>query len=153
MIREEIKQKIIESGQSYAQFSKKLGMAASNFNAWINGARTLPYSTFIKMLNLLNLSVGSKAVGFSYIPADDMPEILYMQMKSTGIKICDISRQTGVDPSVLSAFLTGARRMSTNNVEKVMAVLGLGIVRCTSSVKETVQGMNSSHKSLQQIQL
>lgn len=138
MVREEIKQKIHETGISNARVSKKLGMAASNFNAWINGARTLPYPTFIKMLNLLGLSVGPKAVGFSYMTADDLPEIFYMQMKQTGIKICDISRQTGIDPSVLSAYLTGARRMSTNNVEKTMEVLGLGIVRCTATMVEAI---------------
>lgn len=138
MVREQIKQKINESGLSHSQFSKKLGMAASNFNAWINGARTLPFPTFIKMLNLLGLSVGPKAVGFSYIPPDDLPEIFYMQMRQSGVKICDIARQTGIDPSVLSAFLTGARRMSTNNVEKTMDVLGLGIVRCTTSMVEAL---------------
>lgn len=138
MLREEIKQKIHESGKSHSRFSKELGMAASNFNAWINGARTLPYPTFIKMLNLLGLSVGPKAVGFSYMTADDLPEIFYMQMKQTGIKICDIARKTGIDPSVLSAYLTGARRMSTANVEKTMEVLGLGIVRCTATMVEAI---------------
>lgn len=138
MVREEIKKTISEKGMSHSQFSQKLGMAPSNFNAWMNGARTLPYPTFIKMLNLLGLSIGPKAVGFSYIPADDIQEIFYMQMRQTGIKICDIARQTGIDPSVLSAFLTGARRMSTNNVEKAMDVLGLSIVRCTASMVEAV---------------
>lgn len=59
-------------------------------------------------------------------------------MRQTGIKICDIARQIGIDPSVLSAFLTGARRMSTNNIEKAMEVLGLGIVRCTTSAVSAV---------------
>lgn len=87
---------------------------------------------------MLGLSVGPKSVGFSYISADELPEIFYMQMRQTGIKICDIARQTGIDPSVLSAFLTGARRMSTNNIEKAMEVLGLGIVRCTTSAVSAV---------------
>lgn len=138
MVREKIKQAINDSGVSHSQFSRKLGMCPTNFNAWINGARTLPFPTFIKALNMLGLSVGPKAVGFSYIPADDLQEIFYMQMRQTGIKICDIARQTGIDPSVLSAFLTGARRMSTNNVEKAMEVLGLEIVRCTTSTVEAV---------------
>lgn len=138
MVREKIRQAISESGMSHSQFSRELGMCSTNFNAWINGARTLPFPFFIKALNMLGLSVGPKSVGFSYIPADDLPEIFYMQMRQTGIKICDIARQTGIDPSVLSAFLTGARRMSTNNIEKAMEVLGLGIVRCTTSAVSVV---------------
>lgn len=138
MVREKIRQAINDSGMSHSQFSRKLGMCPTNFNAWINGARTLPFHSFINALNLLGLSVGPTSVDFSYIPADELPEIFYMQMRQTGIKICDIARRTGIDPSVLSAFLTGARRMSTNNVEKTMEVLGLGIVRCTKSAVSSV---------------
>lgn len=133
MVREKIKQAIAERGMSYSRISRELGMCPTNFTAWMNGIRTLPFSSFIKTLNILGLSIGPKAVGFSYIPADDIQEIFYMQMRQTGIKICDICRQTGIDPSVMSAFLTGARRMSTNNIEKAMEVLGLAIVRCTTS--------------------
>lgn len=139
MIREEIKKALDEEGISHSEMSRQLGMFQSNFNSWLSGVRTIPYPAFLKMLNILGLSIGPKAVGFSYIPADDLPEIFFMQMRQTGIKICDIARQTGIDPSVLSAYLTGARRMSTNNIEKTMEVLGLGIVRCTSAKTVAVE--------------
>lgn len=135
MVREKIRNAIIESGKSQGKFCSELGIASSNFNAWLNGNRTLPYPSLVKVLLHLGLSVGPKSVGFSYLPANELPEVFLQQMSHICMRVKDVSSATGIDPSVLSSFLTGARRMSTNNVEKAMNCLNLDIVTCTSTVK------------------
>ena len=138
MVRESIRQAIEDKGMSQSRFARQLGMEASNFNAWLNGQRPLPYGTFIRTMNMLGLSVGPASVGFAYLPCEELPEIFLQQMRQTGIKVCNIVQATGIAQSVVSSFLTGARRMSTNNVEKTMEVLGLGIVRCTTTTAEAI---------------
>ena len=57
MVRESIRQAIEGKGMSQSRFARQLGMEASNFNAWLNGQRPLPYGTFIRTMNMLGLSV------------------------------------------------------------------------------------------------
>lgn len=104
-------------------------MATPNFNAFLKGSRTLPYPKFVKVLEELSLTIGPKALGASIMPPTELPEIIRQGIDSAGLKIREVANQAEIDVSCLSAFLNGSRTTPIRNVEKLMIVLGLDIVR------------------------
>ena len=47
MIRKALKQKMTDSDMIQKEFSTYLGIAPSNFNAFLNGTRSLPYGMYL----------------------------------------------------------------------------------------------------------
>lgn len=128
MIRKALKQKMTDSNMTQKEFSSYLGIAPSNFNAFLNGTRSLPYSTLIKAMEKLNLSIGTQGAKVASLPPTELPEIFKSHAAVSGLKIKDIADRTGVDSTCLTSFFNGYRTLPVKNLEKVMTLLHLDVV-------------------------
>lgn len=128
MIRKALRQKMKDSGMTQREFCKYLGVATSNFNAFLNGTRSLPYGTLIKALDKLGLSIGTQGARVASLPPTELPEIFKSHAAVSGLKIKDIADKTGVDNTCLTSFFNGYRTMQVKNLEKVMTLLHLDVV-------------------------
>lgn len=128
MIRTTIKEKIEASGMTQGEFSKAIGVALSNFNAFLNGSRSLPYGKLIMTFEKLNLSIGRKGAKMAPLPPTELPMIFKSHASVSGMKIREIADRAGVDNTCLTSFFNGYRNMPVKNLEKVMAVLNLDLV-------------------------
>lgn len=128
MIRKALKQKMTDSEMTQKEFSAYLGIAPSNFNAFLNGTRSLPYGTLIKALDKLNLSVGRQGARVASLPPTELSEIFKSHAAVSGMKIKEIAEKAGVDNTCLTSFFNGYRTMPVKNLEKVMEILKLDVV-------------------------
>lgn len=129
MVREKIRTAIDESDWSQHTFSAKIGMATPNFNAFLKGNRSLPYPKLVKALDELELTIGPKKSGASILPPSELPEIFRQGIDSLGLKIREVAEQCGMDVACLSTFLNGSRSTPIRNIEKLMVLLDLEIVK------------------------
>jgi hypothetical protein len=129
MVRERIRMAIDASDFSQHQFSEKIGVATPNLNAFLKGARSLPYPKLVKALDELALTIGPRSAGASIMPPSEMPEIFRQNIDNAGMKIKDVAEQTGIDIACLSTFLNGSRTTPIRNIEKLMKHLDLDLVR------------------------
>lgn len=129
MVREQIRIAIEQSDWTQSAFSKEVGVAPSNLNAFLNGARTLPYDKLVAALDSLSLTIGAKSQGASIFSASELPEIFRIAMDDKGYNSKDVVDKTGLNESCFSTFLNGQRKMPLRNIEKVMDCLGLGVVK------------------------
>ncbi len=129
MVRERIRIAIEESEWSQHSFSNRIGIATPNLNAFLKGTRSLPYPKFVKALDELALTIGSKKSGASILPPSELPEIVRQSIDLTGFKIREVAEKTGIDIACLSTFLNGSRTTPIRNIEKLMEVLDLDVVR------------------------
>jgi ribosome-binding protein aMBF1 (putative translation factor) len=129
MVRERIRTAIENSNWSQHTFSAKIGIATPNFNAFLKGTRPLPYPKFIKTLDELALTIGPKSSGASIIPPSEMPEIFRQQIELSGYKIMEVAQKAEIDLACLSTFLNGSRTTPIRNIEKLMRVLNLDLVK------------------------
>lgn len=137
MIRKAIRQKLAALGIKQTEFSKVIGVASSNFNAFLTGNRTLSYPKVVKALDELGLSVGVKAAGRASLPSSELPEILKSHFAVSGMKLKDVAESTDIDDTCLTAFFNGYRTMPVKNIEKVMALLNLDVVEYINPKKKT----------------
>lgn len=137
MIRKAIRQKLEDTGTRQTAFCKVIGVAASNFNAFLNGSRTLSYPKLIKALEELGLSVGLKAAGRAVLPPSELPEIFKSYYSVSGMKVKEVAEKTNIDNTCLTAFFNGYRTMSIRNIEKVMALFHLDVVEYINPKKKT----------------
>lgn len=129
MVREKIRTAIETSDWSQHTFSAKIGIATPNLNAFLKGTRSLPYPKFVKALDELALTIGPKNQGASILPPSELPEIFRLGIESAGLKIKEVSEQTGIDLACLSTFINGNRTTPIRNIEKLMVALGLDFVK------------------------
>lgn len=129
MVREKIRNAIDESEWSQHTFSAKIGIATPNLNAFLKGTRSLPYPKFVKALDELALTIGPRKSGASILPPNELPEIVRQGIDSVGLKIREVAEKTGMDIACLSTFLNGSRTTPIRNIEKLMDVLDLDVVR------------------------
>lgn len=137
MIRTGIRHKIEADKIKQAYFSARIGVKPSNFNAFLNGTRSLPYATLIHALELLDLSVGTAGAHTASLPPTELPEIFKSHVSVSGMKIKDIAEKAGIDNTCLTTFLNGYRNMPVKNMEKVMTVLHLDVVPYKKRKKKT----------------
>lgn len=137
MIRKAIRRKLAETGIKQTEFSKVIGVAASNFNAFLTGSRTLAYTKVVKALEELGLSVGLKAAGRAVLPPSELPEIFKSHFAVSGMKLKDVADKTEIDDTCLTAFFNGYRTMPVKNIEKVMALFNLDVVEYINPKKKT----------------
>lgn len=137
MVREKIRIAIESSDWSQHTISAKVGIKTPNLNAFLKGARPLPYQTLVKVLDELALTIGPKSAGASILPPSEMPEIFRQSIENAGQKIKDVAENTGIDVACLSTFLNGSRSMPVRNLEKLMTELGLDLVRLIRPKKKS----------------
>lgn len=137
MIRKAIRQKLENSGIKQAVFCKVIGVAASNFNAFLNGTRTLSYPKLIKALEELGLSVGLKAAGRAALPPSELPEIFKSYFAVSGMKVKEVAEKTDIDNTCLTAFFNGYRNMPVKNLEKIMELFHLDVVEYINPKKKS----------------
>lgn len=128
MVREKIKTALDVKGWSQHAISEKIGIACPNLNAFLNGARPLPYPKLIRLLDELALTIGPKKQGQSIIPPSELPEIFRTSIENSGLMIKEVAEQTGIDLACLSTFLNGSRTTPIRNLEKLMFALDLDVV-------------------------
>lgn len=137
MIRKAIRQKLAALGIKQTEFSKVIGVAASNFNAFLTGSRTLSYPKVVKSLDELGLSVGLKAAGRATLPPSELPEIFKSYFAVSGLKLKEVAEKTDIDDTCLTAFFNGYRTMPVKNIEKVMALFNLDVVEYINPKKKS----------------
>lgn len=137
MIRKAIRHKLTEQGIKQVDFCKVIGVASSNFNAFLNGTRSLSYPKLVKTLDELGLSVGLKAAGKAILPPSELPEIFKSHFAVSGMKVKEVAEKTDIDNTCLTAFFNGYRNLPIKNLEKVMALFNLDVVEYISPKKKT----------------
>lgn len=50
-------------------------------------------------------------------------------VRDCGLKSAEISRRTGISPSMLSQFLSGTKFLGTDNMDAIAELLGLTLIR------------------------
>lgn len=129
MVRERLRTAIEASQYSQHSFSRIIGVATPNLNAFLKGTRSLPYKKFIVALDELNLTVGPKASGASIVPPIELPVIFRQAIENAGMKIKDVAEESKIDLAGLSTFLNGSRTMPIRNIEKLMNTLDYDFVK------------------------
>lgn len=129
MVREKIRTAIETSDWSQHTLSAKVGIKTPNLNAFLKGTRPLPYPTLVKVLDELALTIGPKSQPQSIMPPSEMPEIFRQSIDNLGMKIKEVADLTGIDVACVSTFLNGSRTTPVRNIEKMMVVLGLDLIR------------------------
>lgn len=137
MIRTAIKQQIKDSGIKQKEFCVEIGVAESNFSAFLSGTRSLPYDTLIVVFDKLNLSVGTKGTRKATLPPSELSEIFRSHASVSGMKVKEISEKTGVDSTCLTSFFNGYRHIPVKNLEKVMEVLNLDVLEYINPRKKS----------------
>ncbi len=137
MIRQAIRKKLEDSGIKQREFCKVIGVASSNFNAFLKGSRTLSYPKFIKAMEELGLSIGLKAAGRAVLPPSELPEIFKSYFAVSGMKVKEVAEKTDIDNTCLTAFFNGYRNMPIRNIEKVMSLFHLDVVEYINPKKKT----------------
>ena len=137
MIRKAIRQKLTERGIKQADFCKVIGVAASNFNAFLNGTRSLSYPKLVKALEELGLSVGLKAAGRAILPPSELSEIFKSHFAVSGMKVKEVAEKTDTDNTCLTAFFNGYRKLPIKSLEKVMVLFNLDVVEYINPKKKT----------------
>ena len=120
MIRTAIRKKLEDSGIKQREFCKVIGVASSNFNAFLNG-----------------LSIGLKAAGRAALPPSELPEILKSHFAVSGMKVKEVAEKTDIDNTCLTAFFNGYRNMPIRNIEKVMTLFHLDVVEYINPKKKS----------------
>ena len=137
MIRTAIRKKLEDSGIKQREFCKVIGVASSNFNALLNGSRTLSYPKFVKAMEELGLSIGLKTAGRAALPPSELPEILKSHFAVSGMKVKEVAEKTDIDNTCLTAFFNGYRNMPIRNIEKVMTLFHLDVVEYINPKKKS----------------
>lgn len=129
MVRERIRTEVEALEQSQAKFSRSVGVAPPNFNSFLQGTRTLPYQKLVRVLDELGLTVGPRNHGASIMPPSELPEIFRQEIEVSGMKIREVAEQAQIDQACLSTFLNGSRTTPLRNIESLMHVLNLDVVK------------------------
>lgn len=137
MIREQIQEKMNVRGVNQAMLCRDLGLTVSNFNAFLHGKRTMPYKTFISILLYLRLSVAPKGMTLTEVSADQLPDILRFRIKQLRYRMADVEKASGVNKTSIASIITGNRKPSTGNLDRIMQALSLEIVNYRKPKDET----------------
>lgn len=129
MVRERIRLEIEASEWSQHSFSRLIGVATPNLNAFLKGTRSLPYKKFVIALDKLNLTIGPKNSVASIMPPSELPEIFRQGIENSCMKIKDAAIKSSIDLACLSTFLNGSRTMPIRNIEKLMSTLGYNLIK------------------------
>lgn len=129
MISERINEQMNSRGVSQTQLCKELSLTISNFNAFINGKRPLPYRNLVAVMKYLRLSVGPAGTEYSSVEPENMKAVFRDRIKQGGFKISEVEAVSGINRSTITSIITGKRVTSTRNVGRLMDALGLDIVK------------------------
>lgn len=128
MIRDQINLFIIGSGIKQKVLSDAIGVTSTNLNAYLRGKRTIPVDSLIKMMEVLGLSVGRNEDSRSSFEPTEINAAIAKRITERGVTMKEVSRQTGINASTLSSYITGARSISYENLDTLLAFLGMKVM-------------------------
>lgn len=125
MIREKIKERMDYLGISQKMLCNDLGFVPANFNAFLHGRRTIQLDKLYKVLEYLRLGFKCPNSNEIYEPYQ-VTGLLYVNIKSSGMKVKDFADSVNISTSSISSFINGKRSISFDNLERLC--VGLGII-------------------------
>lgn len=128
MIREAIKQRLIDLGVSQKQLAEYIKDHEQNVSAFLNGSRSYSLSRLTKVFDALGLSVGDKGSLVAKYAPKDIRKAIHSSMRKQSLRRKDMARIGHVNPTSVYLFMNGKRSVTLKTLEKMIETAELSII-------------------------
>lgn len=133
MISNCIQMLMADRGVNQTTLCNDLSLTVSNFNAFLHGKRSMPFKDLIAVMKYLRLSVAPNGSEYGSIEPENMTVLFRDRVKQGGFKMTELAAASGINASTITSVINGYRMPSSNNLGKLMQVLGVDIVKFKSA--------------------
>lgn len=125
MIREKIRARMREQGVTQKTLCEDMGITLQNFSTYLSGARGIPFSRLLTVLDYLGLTFRLGEADGTTANGNGLRALVELAIKCRGMKLKEYAAESGIHYSTLSSFINGRRNLSCECLEAVVEQLGI----------------------------